>query len=295
MTTSALSQSQPPAQSVIVVKCGGHAGVNGAAVCADIADHVTAGHQVVLVHGGSGEIAHLAERLNIPQRRLQSPDQVSTRYTDAATLDVVILALAGAVKPRLVAELQRRGVSAIGLSGLDGGLLQARRKGAVRALVDGRVMIVRDNLSGVIHEVRADLLHSLLALRLVPVISPPAIDETGHPVNVDADRAAAAVAAALGASDLVLLTGAPGLLADPADETSVMPHHALSPSGPPARFASGGMALKLIAAREALTGGVASVRVADGRVTHPLRRALAGAGTAFTLDPIPRTLERLAP
>lgn len=295
MTTDVLPRSKSSARPLIVVKCGGHAGVNAAAVCADIADHVRAGYRVVLVHGGSSEIAHLADRLNVPQRRLQSPDRVSTRYTDKATLDVVILALAGAVKPRLVAELQRRGVSAIGLTGLDGGLLHARRKGAVRALVDGRVMIVRDNLSGVIHEVRADLLHSLLELRLVPVISPPAIDETGHPVNVDADRAAAAVAATLGASDLVLLTGAPGLLADRADETSLLAHHTLAPSGAPETFASAGMALKLIAAREALTGGVASVRVADGRVDYPLRRALAGAGTVLSLDSPPRTMERRTP
>ncbi len=78
-----------------------------------------------------GEIARLAGQLGVPQRTLTAPDQVSTRYTDPETLEVVVLALAGAVKPKIVAELSRLGVPAVGLTGLDGGMLRARRKSAV--------------------------------------------------------------------------------------------------------------------------------------------------------------------
>lgn len=269
-------------RALTVIKCGGNPSVDAASICADVARLVEEGQSVLLVHGGSGEIARLAGRLGVPQRTLVAPDNVSTRYTDPATLEVVILALAGGVKPRIVAELARLGVPAVGLTGLDGGMLRARRKSAVRSVVDGRTTLVRDNHSGRLGEVRIELPESLLRSGFVPVVSPPAIDEHGEPVNVDADRAAAALAAALGADQLVLLTGAPGVLADPDDDTSVLPTYEVPATGAPGNFAGGGMSLKLVAAREALAGGVTSVRVADGRVPAPVSRALAGSGTTVT-------------
>ncbi|MFE5818127.1 [LysW]-aminoadipate kinase [Streptomyces sp. NPDC056479] len=267
-----------------VVKCGGNPAVDAEGICADIARLVHEGHSILVVHGGSGDIGRLAGRLGVAQRTLVAPDNVSTRYTDPDTLEVVVLALAGAVKPRLVAELSRHKVPAVGLTGMDGGMLRARRKSAVRAVVDGRTVLIRDNHSGRIGTVHTELPETLLRAGYVPVVSPPAIDEHDHPVNVDADRAAAALAAALGADQLLLLTGAPGVLADPGDPTSVQSTHQISRTGPPDPSATGGMALKLIAAREALTGGVATVRIADGRTPEPVSRALAGAGTTVHLS-----------
>ena len=266
-----------------VVKCGGNPAVDAAGICADVARLVRDGQSVLLVHGGSGEIARLAGKLGVPQRTLVAPDQVSTRYTDPATLEVVILALAGGVKPKIVAELSRHGVPSVGLTGMDGGMLRARRKAAIRSVVDGRTTLVRDNHSGRLSGVRTELADTLLRSGFVPVVSPPAIDEHDHPVNVDADRAAAALAAAHGADQLVLLTGTPGVLADPDDETSVLSTYEVPATGAPGRFAGGGMALKLVAAREALAGGVASVRISDGRVPDPVSRALAGSGTTVTM------------
>lgn len=266
-----------------IIKCGGTPAVNATAICADIARLVHEGHSILLVHGGSGEIRRLAGELDVPQRTLVAPDNVSTRYTDPATLEVVVLALAGAVKPKLVAELARHKVPAVGLTGMDGGMLRARRKSVIRSVVDGRTVLIRDNHSGRLTTVRTELPETLLCAGYVPVVSPPAIDEHDHPVNVDADRAAAALAAALGADQLLLLTGAPGVLADPHDPTSVQSTYHISPTGPPDPSATGGMALKLIAAREALTGGVTTVRIADGRTPNPVSQALAGAGTTVSI------------
>jgi acetylglutamate/LysW-gamma-L-alpha-aminoadipate kinase len=266
-----------------VVKCGGNPAVDSAGICADVARLVHQGESVVLVHGGSGEIARLAAKLGVPQRTLVAPDGVSARYTDPAMLEVVVLALAGAVKPAIVAALSGLGVPAVGLTGLDGGMLRARRKPAVRAVVDGRTVLVRDNHSGRIGAVRTELLEGLMRSGFVPVVSPPAIDEHDHPVNVNADRVAAALTVALGADRLVLLTGAPGVLADPGDDASVQSTYEVPPTGAPGSVAGGGMALKLVAAREALAGGVTSVRIADGRVPDPISRALAGSGTAVTM------------
>lgn len=259
----------------LVVKFGGGEGLDAEALCADVAGLTAAGTPVVVVHGGSAEMAGLADRLGVRLRTLTAPDGVTTRYTDAATLDVLLLALAGRVKPALLTLLARHGVRAMGLTGLDGGLLRARRKRAVRAVVDGRTVVVRDDHSGRIASVNSGLLRSLLAMGIVPVVSPPALAEDGEPVNANADRVAAAVAVALRADRLVFVTGAPGVLADPGDESSVM-----AECRPPVAGAGGGMAIKLVAAQEALDGGVGEVRVCGGGRKWPVSAALRGeAGT----------------
>lgn len=267
----------------IVVKCGGTRAVDVDAVCEDVAGLTDRGLRVVVVHGGSAEIERLAGLLGVPQRRQVAPDGVSTRYTDARTLEVVMMALAGTVKPRLVRGLVRHGVPAVGMTGVDAGLLRARRKKAQRAVVDGRVMLIRDNHAGVVESVDGTLLNDLLDGGRVPVVSPPAITAEGEVVNVDADRAAAAIAGRLGARTLILLTGAAGVQADPDDPGSVLPACRIPRHGPPPRWARGGMALKLVAAREALTAGVERVLVADGRRSGSVHRALAGDATEMLL------------
>jgi len=269
-----------------VVKCGGNAAVQAGLICRDVAALVADGHRVVLVHGGSADIGRISERLGVRRRELVSPDGVTTRYTDAETLDVVTMALAGRTKPRLVSALQQAGVAAIGLTGLDGGLLKAKRVQALRAIIDGRLTLVRDNHAGRIVDVNAELLELLLDAGLVPVVSPPARAEDGRPVNSDADRAAAAVSGALGADTLVMLTGAPGVLTDASDEESVMPVVAVPPRGAPPHV-GGGMALKLVAAREALAAGVDRVLIGDGRRTDPVRASLAGESTTVRVDDTP--------
>lgn len=234
------------------------------------------------MHGGSADIGRLAALLGQPVRRLVSPDGLSTRYTDSTALHTLILALCGITKPRLLHALQAAGVPAVGLTGIDAGLLRARRKTAHRAVVEGRTILVRDNHSGRIVQVNAGLLQNLLAAGLVPVISPPALAEDGGAVNVDADRAAAAVAASLDQATLVLLSDVPGVLNDPDDGGSTLSEVALGPAGLPG-CASGGMRMKLVAASEALHAGVARVVIGDGRVERPIRQALAARGTEVTL------------
>lgn len=272
---------RPQPGRVVVIKCG--SGTDTAALCADVAELRAQGTLVVLIHGGSAAMASLAGQLGVELRQLTAPDGVVTRYTDEATLDVLMLALAGRVKPALLAQLARHGVRAIGLTGIDAGLLRARRKHAMRAVVDGRVTIARGNLSGRIATVDAALLWMLIEQGLVPVVSPPALDEDGGPVNINADRVAAAVAIALGAGSLVFLTGSPGILADPADPAdpaSVLARFQV-PASPTAQGTiSAGMGIKLVAAEEALAGGVARVYVC-GASERPVSRALSHrAGTS---------------
>ncbi len=234
-----------------------------------------------MVHGGAPDIARLAAQMGVAQRTLRSPSGVTSRHTSPDMLDVVMLALAGRAKPRLLQALVAHQVRAVGLTGLDDGLLQARRKQAQRAVVDGRTIIVRDDLSGRIVAVRPQLLLALLAAGLTPVVSPPAAGQDGTALNVDADRAAAAIAAELGAGRLILLTAAPGVLSDPADPGSVLRHCELPANGPMPYAASGGMHRKLVAARDAVRGGVPEVIIADGRRPRPLT------GVAGTIVEVP--------
>lgn len=270
------------APGVLVVKCGGSAAVEPSGVCADVAELATGGHPVVLVGGGSADIDRLAARLGVPVRHLTSPDGLTARFTDEATLEVVSMALAGIVVPRLVAALLAAGARAVGLTGVDGALIRAERRGTQRALAGGRQVIVRGDRSGRVTSVDVALLTCLLDAGFVPVVSPPVLAGDGSALNANADRVAAAVAAALGASALLLLTGAPGVLADPADPGSVLPSCLVPRDGPPPHR-GGGIGVKLLAARDALAAGVPVVRIAGADGPAPVRRALSGAGTTVVL------------
>src|SRR2546423_11868778 len=159
-------------RETVVVRCGGARGVAEGHVCADVAAFVGDGRRVVRAHGGSADIDRLGARLGVPQRQLVAPDGVVARYTDDATLEVLTLALAGAVKPRLVELLAREGVAAVGLTGLDRGLLLARRKAAQRALVEGRVVVVRDSHAGPLVAAKPRVPDPALEAGVLPVVSP---------------------------------------------------------------------------------------------------------------------------
>src|SRR2546426_4315269 len=160
----------------MVVKIGGSAGVDAAKILDEIALCIEAGQRVVLLHGGSDLTNMLSQRLDHPVRMITSPGGMTSRYTDSETLRIYAMAVAGQINTELVALLQQRGVNAVGLAGVDGRLLLARRKVALRALMpDGRVHIVRDDYTGQIEQVNGDLLRMLLEAGYVPVIAPLAL------------------------------------------------------------------------------------------------------------------------
>jgi acetylglutamate/LysW-gamma-L-alpha-aminoadipate kinase len=267
---------------MIIVKTGGGEGVNTEAVCADVAQLVQGGEQVVLVHGGSHETNIISEKLGHPPRFVTSVSGHSSRYTDRETLEIFAMVVGGRINKLLVERLQQLGVNAVGLSGLDGRLLEGQRKDTLRIVEDGKRKILRGEYSGVIERVNAGLLRTLLEAGYTPVIAPLAISFEGEGLNVDGDRAAAAVGSALKADKVIILTNVPGLLRDVADESSLI-HHV-----PPAqaeahleRYARGRMKRKLLGAVEALQAGVGQVIIADGRAEHPLQQALDGQGTVI--------------
>lgn len=265
--------------NVIVVKLGGTEGVDFPAICQDVAALLAQGQRLVLVHGGSAEANQLGEALGYPPRFITSPSGYTSRYTDRRTLEIFAMAVNGKVNTLLVEQLQTLGVNALGLSGLDGRLMAATRKDTIQSVENGKRKIIRDDYTGKIEKVNASLLNTLLEAGYVPVIAPLAVSAAGEALNVDADRAAAMIAAALQAGSLILLTAVPGLMSNFPDESTVIPTLSRQNLEEALNYAEGRMKKKVLGAQEALQGGVGQVIIADGRVEDPISNALAGKGT----------------
>ncbi|WP_144798381.1 acetylglutamate/acetylaminoadipate kinase [Halorubrum depositum] len=275
------SAKEPP----VVVKIGGAKAVDPAGAVGDVAHLGADGREVVVVHGGSTVVDETIERLGMEPEYVESASGVTGRFTDADAMEAFTMAMAGKLNTELTARFREAGVDAVGLSGVDGGLLSGPRKSAVRVVEDGKKKIRRGEHSGRIESVNADLLTGLLADGYTPVVSPPMEGKESDggvtPVNADADRAAAAVAGALGA-DLVLLTDVAGVYADP-DDPDTLIESASTPDELAAveAAAEGFMGKKVMAAKEALSGGSGRVVVADANVDDPIVAALGGSGTTI--------------
>jgi len=273
--------SRSATTKTLVVKLGGTEGVDFSAICEDVVELIDQGHEVVLVHGGSAEANALGEAVGYPARFVTSPSGYTSRYTDRKTLEIFSMAVNGKVNTALVEQLQGLGVNAFGLSGLDGRVIQAKRKSTVRIVENGKRKILRDDYTGKIQQINTKLLCLLLAIKTIPVIAPIAASEVGEALNVDADRAAAMVAAALEADVLILLTAAPGLLKDYPDENSLVHRLSESQLDSAMEYAEGRMKKKVLGTVEALQGGVKKVIIGDGRGEKPVLNALAGKGTTI--------------
>ena len=266
----------------ILVKLGGTEGVDFTSICTDVADLLDKGHKLVLVHGGSTQANELGEAVGKPAQMVTSPSGYTSRYTDRKTLEIFCMAVNGKVNTMLVEQLQKLGVNAFGLSGLDGRVIEAKRKASIRIIKNGKRKILRDDYTGKIERVNTDVLNYFLANKYLPVIAPIATSEEGDALNVDADRAAAMVAAALQAEVLLLLTAVPGLLENFPDESSLVKNLTINQLSQAQVIAQGRMKKKILGAKEALEGGVRQVIIADGRGENPIKKGLAGMGTVIT-------------
>lgn len=266
----------------VLVKVGGELLADGVALAGVAGAISAAGHHgvaVTVVHGGGPQVSALQRRLGL------EPTLVAgRRVTDQATLEVVAMVLAGKVNTELVAALAAHGVSAVGLSGADGGVLAAHRRPPLSVTVNGQRSTVDYGHVGDIDGVNASLLETLLGSGYVPVICSLTADERGSLLNVNADTAAAAVAAALGVERLVVLTGVAGVYRDFAARRGVI--ELLTPAAARAAIAdgtvAGGMAPKLEACARAVEEGVGEAVIVDGTQRDVVRAALTARGVRGT-------------
>ena len=166
----------------------------------------------VLVHGGGNTVSSIAEKLGVQQKFVTSPEGFRSRYTDAETIQIYTMVMAGKVNKQIVMQLVAKKIPAIGLSGLDAGLIHAQRK---RRLIvkdeRGRRKVIDGGYTGLVTHTDGALLQTLIGAGYVPVIAPIALGEENEPLNIDGDRTAAGVATAVNAETLLLITDVPGV------------------------------------------------------------------------------------
>ncbi|MCA9278804.1 MAG: [LysW]-aminoadipate kinase [Phycisphaerales bacterium] len=267
--------------SLTVIKIGGGEGIELEPVIHQCAALIGRGHRIVLVHGGSHETNVVSEQLGHPAQTITSPSGHTSRRTDRRTLEIFEMVYCGKINKSIVEQFQRLGVNAVGLSGIDGGIWRGERKNAIRAVEDGRTVIIRDDLSGRVETVNTQLLETLLDQGFTPVLTPPAISHDGVAINVDADRAAAMTAVALGADELLLLSNVTGVRRFADDPESVIPSVADTGIDVVREAAHGRMKNKVLAAEEAINGGVRRVVIGTANGPEAIEQARNGAGTVF--------------
>ncbi len=280
-TTPALSQDEAAAKAevlieslawlkkfrnqIIVVKFGGNAMVSESltrSFAEDIVYLRYAGLKPVVVHGGGPQISEMLDRLNI-----ESEFRGGYRVTTPEAMDVVRMVLTGKINPELVGQINEHGPLAAGLSGEDAGLFEGQKR---TALVDGEAVDLGH--VGDVVAVNPSTVHAQLEAGLIPVVSSiaPDKDQPGNSLNVNADAAASALAVALGAAKLVILTDVAGLYSDWPDTSSLVsvieaPElRAMLPS------LESGMIPKMTACLDAVDGGVEKAAIIDGRVPHSI-------------------------
>jgi [amino group carrier protein]-L-2-aminoadipate 6-kinase len=247
-----------------------------------LADVAARSEPMVIIHGANRELSELSTRLGHPPRMVTSERGEVSRYTDVETMDHFLMAYAGKVNKRIVERLRALGRNAVGLTAMDGGIAIGRRKPDLRIREGEKVKVLHGDHSGTIERIDPRLLQVLLDNGFVPVLTPPAISREGVAINVDGDRLAMEVAAALKAERLLIFADTPGFLRDPADEGTVIAQIPLDRVEEYAGFGQGRARVKLLAAAEAVRRGIAAVGLNDGRRERPLTDALAGAGTWIT-------------
>ena len=276
--TRALPYIKQYTGKTVVIKYGGNAMVSDelkAAVMEDIVLLSTVGIKVVLVHGGGPEISAMLKKIGKESRFVDG-----LRYTDAETMDVVEMVLAGKVNKSLVQYLEQQGGRAIGLCGLDGGMIKAVRHaeqdlGFVGDITNVNVTLIRNSLDNG-------------TIPVVATIAAGEPDKNGRQVtyNINADIAASRIAAALGAEKLVLMTDVRGLLRDKDDENSLISvvHVSEVPQLKMQGVISGGMIPKIDCCVEAVRRGVKRTHIIDGRIPHSILIEMLsddGIGTMF--------------
>ena len=268
--TAALPYIKKYSGKTVVIKYGGNAMINEELkqqVMEDIALLWLIGVKVVLVHGGGPEISETMKKLGKEAVFIDG-----LRVTDRETVDIVQMVLAGKINKTLVNLIQMKGGHAVGLSGIDGGILEAKVK-------DERLGFV-----GEVTKVRPQPIMDLLEKNYIPVVSTVAGDRQGNTYNINGDTAAAYLAGALGAERLIMMTDIAGILRDKDDPTTLIPQITVSEAKKlyDEGIISGGMIPKVDCCIEALEHGVNNVVIMDGRIPHSILMELLtdeGAGT----------------
>ena len=257
---------------MIVIKIGGSV-VDGLhpSTLADIGA-IAEKEKLVFVHGGGKEVTATATKLGKEQRFIVSPGGVRSRYTDKETSEIYTMVMSGKINKAIVGMLLRQGIKAVGIAGIDGGILKAERKKKLVIVNEkGRKMVIDGGYTGKINAVDPALVNKLVESGYVPVISPIALSEDYDFLNVDGDRAAAYVAGGVKADRVMFITNVNGLMLNE-KLVAAMTLEQAKDALPKIGF---GMEKKVLACTEAIDMGVKEAIIASGQVDNPISAALA--------------------
>lgn len=257
---------------MIVIKIGGSV-VDGLhpSTLADI-KAIAEKDKLVFVHGGGKEVTSTATKLGKEQKFIVSPGGVRSRYTDKETAEIYTMVMSGKINKAIVGMLLRQGIKAVGIAGIDAGVLKAERKKKLVIVNEkGRKMAIDGGYTGKINAVDPSLVNTLVESGYVPVLSPIALSEDFDFLNVDGDRAAAYVAGGVKADKVIFITNVNGLMLNEKLVTGLSLDQAKE-TLPKIGF---GMEKKVLACTEALEMGVKEAIIASGQVDNPVSSAIA--------------------
>ena len=262
----------------ILVKVGGSKGINYDLFVEDFSKF----KKTILVHGGSSELNDISSKLDNPPNFIESVNGKSTRFTDRKTMNIFNMVYAGKMNKMIVEKLQKLSVNAVGLSGIDGKLVEGEKNKPYRVTQNGQKKVIRGDMSGKITNVNVSLLKLLIENGFTPVLCPPAISNENEAINVDGDKFASKIASKLKCQTLIILSNVPGLLRDPSDSTSVIKLIKLNEIDYYIeKFARGRMKKKLIGAKQAINAGVKKVILSGALQEKPISNAISGEGTVI--------------
>lgn len=261
---------------MIVIKIGGGKSINIENIASDLASLSEVG---VVVHGGNYYLDEYSKKLGIEKKMLTSPTGLVSRYTDKEVIELMYLTYAGLANKKIVEVIQKSGLNAIGLSGIDGKLVIGKKHPSLLTVENGKKKVIKDDLTGSVQSINTDFLKYLLSQDMIPVITPPVITADGEVINVDGDKVATKIAMDLKAKLLIFLIEAPGLLTDFKDKDSVITKVNQANLEKLLPRVSGRMKRKLLECIKLLDLGVEKIIIADGTIKLPITNALKGGGT----------------
>lgn len=267
---------------LVVVKLGGKVLEENLSMLTQDIQNNLSNNQFVLVHGGGREVTEIASKMGKNQKFVLSPRGFRSRYTDKETIEIYTMVMMGSVNKRIITDLQRKGICSVGLSGMDGSLVKAKRKKRIIIVDDrGRKRVIDGGYTGQINEVHPKFLRLLLKNGCVPVVAPIAISEEFEPLNVNGDRMAAHIAGALKADKILLLTDVSGIMMD-GKQLSQTTASELEKTLPEVGH---GMMTKAYSAIEAINLGVDEVVISSGLEKKSITRSLSqNRGTVVSRD-----------
>ncbi len=262
---------------MLIVKIGGGKTINIKGIISDLSGIE---ETFLIIHGANALRDEIAEKLNLPKKVITSVSGFSSVFSDESALDIMMMTYAGLRNKRIVELCHQHGINAIGLSGLDGRLVQGKRNVGIRVKENGKLKIVRD-FSGKPKSINKELLELLLQNKYIPVICVPIIDEHNYAINSENDDIVNVLQETISADKIIQLIEAPGLLTEKNNPESLINKLSQQELQHHVQQTEGRMKRKMLALQKLFDKGSPTVYISDGRSEHPVKDALSGKGTVI--------------